>query len=742
LVEAQPGLAQGLGFNSERVLSLSQILTRAGDRDNNGNGLSTFDLYKGLYRKEFQFERRHKHNITNVTAEDPAFAPFCACAFGGFPRQNNLSYFRRAFKDAFDPSEVMLNGVALANLYAAGLTSALDLGHSNIEIRYNDHSDSTLFVLDAFEARDLIDFWNLRTIQQDVLAVPIQWLDELSTFCRSAVKRAYRPMPGSPNGVMLRAKVLFARSIPSADIEGLHRKYFSTEVPGANVRQDWYPTIWRPTPSGHVRSSRPTLTVTERTFDVQYSEEKPDVRFDSLHPEFAAQYGNDNRWANVIRLRDWGFENQIATTLPMEYRDPKFSPFRLGGDTFLPTTEGFVIFPQFRDIQHYWNLPDGGSAISAWLKARAIEARQSDAGRTTQQIIQALGGFGGVRSISSAGVVKLLNEMSRKPTTKCMQQQEFINRVNAAVRGDVWREGSAETLVKRNAVELGLELKCSKCSNWSWYSLKGLDYKVNCSLCLREFSFPVIDPSSSNAARWAYRLIGPFALPDFARGGYAASLAIRFFAEAIGHHDTKVTWSSGQELTFPSGKKVEADFILWYQRRQMLGTDHPTEVVFGEAKSFGRDGSQNPARAASKVTKEDVFKQDDVERLKSLAKAFPGAVLVFATMKEAEGLTKDEVARLRKLAEWGREYVRESRRTRAPVIVLTGTELFTGYSLSSAWKDKRGRHELLISPGYVRLEHLKTLADLTQQLYLKMSPYHAWAEAKWKARRARRSKST
>lgn len=740
LVEAEKGLSNGLGFNSKRVLQLSDVLMRDGDRDRKGNGLSTFDLYKELYLKEFQFERRHKHNITSVTAEEPAFDAFCACAFGSFPKQKNLSYFKRAFKDAFDPTEVTLNGVELAKLYRSGLTSALTLGHEKIKVNYNDHSEATLFVLNALEPRDLIDFWNLRTLQREIIPVPLQWLDDLSDFCRSVIKKAYRPMPGNPNGVMLRAKVMFSRSIPSSDIEGLYKKYFAVDVPGANVRQDWYPAIWRPTPSIQVRSSRPTLIAAEKTFDVQYSREKPDVLFDSIHPEFAEQYGNKNRWANVIKLRDWGFENQIATAIPTEYKDPKFSPFHLGRDTFVPTTEGFVMFPSFRDSKHYWKLPDGMSAIARWLKTFKIEVKLSDAGRATQQIIQTLEGFGGVRSIASAGVVKLFNEISRRPIVKSMKQQEFIKKVTLAVKDNMWLEGAAETLVKQNAVELGLELKCSKCSSWSWYALKDLDYKVNCSLCLREFGFPIIDPSGNDSSRWAYRLIGPFALPDYARGGYAASLAIRFFSEVLGHHDSNVTWSSGQELSFPSGKKVEADFILWYQRTQMFGTDHPTEIVFGEAKSFGRDGSMNPLNVARRATKEDVFKEDDVARMKHLAEEFPGAVLVFATMKDASDLTKVEVARLRKLAEWGREYVRESRRTRAPVILLTGTELFTGYSLGNTWEEKGGRHKELSSPGYVRLDHLKTLADLTQQLYCGMPPYHEWINAKWKAREVQRQK--
>ena len=171
-----------------------------------------------------------------------------------------------------------------------------------------------------------------------------------------------------------------------------------------------------------------------------------------------------------------------------------------------------------------------------------------------------------------------------------------------------------------------------------------------------------------------------------------------------------------------SGKKVEADFILWYQRKQVLEPDHPTEVVFGEAKSFGKD----------------VFKDDDVDRMKDLAEAFPGTVLVFATLKEAAQLSKNEILRIRKLAEWGRDYDRENRRTRAPVILVTGTELFTPDYLQESWKSKGGKRAALIEPGYVDISHLPTLADLTQQVYLDMPSYHEWSEAKWKKRAERR----
>lgn len=113
---------------------------------------------------------------------------------------------------------------------------------------------------------------------------------------------------------------------------------------------------------------------------------------------------------------------------------------------------------------------------------------------------------------------------------------------------------------------------------------------------------------------------------------------------------------------------------------------------------------------------------------------FPGAVLVFATMKEVGELSKSEIKLISKLAEWGREYDRDRLQIRAPVVLLTGTELFAAYSLEQTWKEKGGKHAQLSQPAMVRAENLRTLADMTQQLYLRMPSYSTWSEEKWKKR--------
>lgn len=719
LVEAERGIAAKIGFDKDRVIQLSEVLVDPADRLTRGYGLPVFDLYRELYKTEFQFLRRHKPGIVRVKAAEVSLRRFSACVFGEFPQTKALDYLEKAFKDAFDPEAVTLDPASLAKLYRSEGSSPLDIGRLKLEVHYNTHDDPTFFVLDAKEPRDLIDFWNLRATCQDVIAIPAQWLGELADYCKESVTRTHRPLPDNSHGVMISTRVMFSRSIPSAEIEGLFQKGFQTANPRAAAIQAWYPPIWRPSPEFMVRSTRPTVEAEENSLEVTYDPDRPEIRFSGLQPAFAHRFGGTHRWVNVVRMRDWSHANRIASVFPCDPKRASFPRLRLGIGRIVSTTEGLIAFADHKGIPESWTLMDGPTAISEWLKERNITTSFSTAGRATQQVIQTMGGFFGTGKLAHVGIVRLLDEMSRRPITRSVHVQEFKNKVDAAVGNDIWRSNTFETLVERKAVELGLELKCPKCDTWGWHPLSQLDYSVSCELCLRPFAFPVANPTASESARWAYGVVGPFALPDFARGGYSAALAIRFFSEVIGSSTSSaVTWSSGQKLRLPTGKETEADFILWYQRREVLRPDYPTEVVFGEAKSFGKEA----------------FEEKDVERLRLLADTFPGAILVFATMKEAADLSKREIKLIRQLAEWGREFDRERLGIRAPVVLLTGTELFTAHSLEATWRDKGGKHAHLVQHPSVRLDILQNMADLTQQLYLGMPPYHAWLETRRRKR--------
>lgn len=724
LVEGERGIASALGFDTDRVVQLDTMLRRAEVSAEHGRGLNVVDLYQQMYKEAFQFSRRHAAGIFAAHSPDARLSGLAACLFGKFPDDPTLSYVSKWFNYAFDPAMVDLDGPSLSNLYRNGGASALQLGHSKIDVQYNSFSEPTLYVLDGTKTQDLIDFWNYRTIHRELLAIPIQWLPELSEFCRSFILTNYRPLPGNSHGVMITPKVMFSRSISEGTLNEIHRDYIAVDIAGANLVQSWYPPFWRSPSDVAQRQTRSTLTAASKTTTVSVELDRPNIRFESLAPEFAERFGGSNpRWANVIQLVDDSYRDQIATTFPSEFKNPVSPRPRMGAHKVIPTTEGLVALGSFKGLDHFWSVSDGTAAIQSWLEGHGMRSQTSESGRVTQQLIQTLGGFGGVSSIASKGIVKLLDEMARRSATKSFHFMRFKERVNAVQDSD-WPLHTFETLIDRKAVELGMELKCTKCGSWGWHALSALGDAMTCDLCLRQFSFPSATPNDSKALHWAYRVIGPFALPEYARGGYAAALALRFFSKVIGSLSrASVTWSAGLELTLPSGQRLEADFTLWFQRQLSLGLNGSVDVVFGEAKSFGRSA----------------FGADDFDRMKELASSFPGSVLVFATMKEANELSDAERAGLTRLASWGREYDKERRQSRAPVIVLTGTELFSPFYLEGSWKKKGGLHEKLVEPAYVRVSNLRTLADLTQQVNLGMEPYHSWVERKWRLRAERKS---
>lgn len=478
------------------------------------------------------------------------------------------------------------------------------------------------------------------------------------------------------NGHMLNSTTIFSRSIPQKEAIEIYNNYIKIDKQGANNVQFWYPDIKVEQSDWVAGLKRPILKYDETKKEINLSnDENIEIHFEALSPDFAKKYDNKIRWANIINIEDWSFKNQIVTNFPTNYRNPIFPKFNFYRESLIPSTEGLTIFPEHINGSYRWRLENGTNTINQWLDKYGIKAIVSDAGKATQQIIDTIGGVTQIYSLTSRNIIEQLNKMANTPLTSSFQINKFENEINKNTSKNPYGHTRSEILVSQKIVELGLELKCSKCNSWNWYKLNNIDYNLTCNRCLKTFDFPITKPTKSDFSRWAYRVIGAFALPDYARGGYSASLAIHFFERNIGlSSDLNITWSGGQELTLKSGEKAEADFILWTQKKETLAFNKHTDIVFGEAKSFAKDA----------------FKDSDIQKMKLLAETFPKSIRVFATMKEFDKFSQDEIERIKELAKWGRGYDNKGKEIRAYVMVLTGLELFIDdYSgLSKIWEQK------------------------------------------------------
>ncbi|MGF1902316.1 hypothetical protein [Aliivibrio sifiae] len=654
---------------------------------------------------EFKYQLREPHNIALVTGKDNITNTLASCLFGSFPCEKHFSYYENTFKNVFGSKTINIDAANLEKIYSEEVIYPLKVANKFIDAVSANHQDPSLYIFDLTKSHDLIDFWNLRAVYDDkIIPIPKQWLAELSAFCKKFILHNYRPLPGNSFGVMIQPVAMFSRSIADDEIKLLFKQYIEVEKHEANLVQTYYPYLH--TASCGVADSRPKLTVEEKEVEYSFNEKDKLIKLNIITPCFYDKYDGSNKWANVIKLQNMLTDDSVNTVFPIDFRNPKFPKAYLGDTHILPTSEGLVFLSGTSTISEYFEVNSCSEAISLWFKSQGISTVQSDAGRSTQQIIDTLGGFFGVRVIANRKVIEVLNNMAMKPVSKTEKIVAFKNKLDKAVDGDRWRHSGFDKLVNNGAVELGAEIKCTECGHPSWFEIPKLDHKLKCDLCRRVFDFPKVDPKTH--LDWLYRVVGPFALPNYGKGGYSAALTIRFFANIVGEYSfSDISWSAGRELTYKDGKKIEADFILWLQQRSIIGNDSHERLVFGEAKSFAKEA----------------IKDADILAMKEFAKRHTGTILVFSVLKMS--LSRTEKSRLAKLALWGRGIDKKTKKEKARVIVLTGCELFSINlpDFIHSWKNGTDKQREISDIYKHDMKNVDILASITQQVYLGLPSY-------------------
>ncbi len=684
-------------------------------------GMDSFDIYEAVYDREFKFVSRDEHRVA-LFDEDPVASPFIEAAFGGFPMDGPLQALSRAYIEAFAPVKLVPNAENWIKVITEGFRLPLSFTMESLKRDHGGWTEPTLFVIDPANSFDLIDLWNIRQFHPQIFPVNLSWLLDAKEFLTEFVRRNYRPLPGNPNGVMTRTTIQFGRSIVSGDYEkAIERGKAILSETGIVKLADtpwsmklWYDRIWTADRDDFVhRPQRAEIAAATTDLELNIEDEAPGLncRFAALSPEFSDAHGAHGEacWVNVLKLRSYGTNDTLALTLPSSFSDESARRLRLSEPT-LVSREGFVLPQKYKHCREYFRLMTGRDAVIDWLKQRGIEAQPSDPGRIAEQVLSSLRGFWGTNLLATRDTIKLLDEMAKSVrkhadgkveefpdrSVEVKRWRDLVNRRSSARRGN--RGVTLDAFVEAHIFRLGLVLACTNCLKKNWFGIENLKEQLTCERCLRNYAFP---QGSLNFQQtpWQYRVVGPYSVPNFAEGAYSTVLALAVFARRLGGDHPKLTYATGLDFRIGECVPFEVDFTFWYQRGRMFGRDEEPALVFGEAKSFAVES----------------FKDDDVARMRKLADIFPGAFIVFATLKDE--LSATEKIAIGQFAIWGRERLPDGR-PRTPVIVLTATELYCGWYVKEAWKELGGQRAAFVTPRGTRLDNLWTLADLTQQSYL------------------------
>lgn len=690
-------------------------------------GLGIFELFNDIFDEHFKYKA--KYPIKVILPKIPnQLSLFWASLFGEIPSELNPILEKHYFKPLevevmdFQPNkliEIMSGNILfLRRIVQRGLTSFSQLGF---------RKDANVYFLDATKVEDIVDFWNLRAIGKKVIPVPKQLKEnpQLKEIVINFLKDHRRPRSHNSQ-VYDYASIIRARNCTVEEMQE-YAKTLKIDREAGDPSDDpffslqhWYPRVWDEW-ARDKDGAVPCDVYGEEDSSIEVSESRElKFRFKSLLPKFAQKHGyhGEPRCANEISFRFYGSEEYLAEVLP-----------KLSGKNFTRAISGLTSFREWRvgrnglvklvkdDFSETREIPKAENIIFAWLTDLGWKPKLSPPGLLAKQIYRKLEGHPILfRNEKVLGLLEHMNgglvNRDRSPTEKNKLSQErdlpvgeVKNRLEASSRkGDLYNY-----LLSKEIFKLGLRVRCPNCLRNSWFPLGEVGNAFTCPKCQDIFSAI----GNLDNATWSYKTTGPFSVANYADGAYAVLLTLEFF----GDHRTTMRTTRVMSFTAESaGKKsLEADFAMLWE--ESLYGEKKDGLMFGECKTYGK------------------FEKRDFERMRYLAEDFPGAVLVFSTLRKS--LTPKEIANITRIAKAGRKYWKAERPIN-PVLILTGTELLNYPGPPYCWEEP-------IKKKFDHIIGLLHLCDATQQIYLKLpswnTEWHEKSERKHQRRQAKLKKA-
>ena len=671
-------------------------------------GLGMYEAYWHLFAKEFQFRKRVDPRILMFEGGDRISKAFFEACYGIFPEDARLAHLSQSYRDALGAETVAPSIEIWQTIERHEAGYPLYYTTRGLEQRFHNHLDDTIFIFDPLNAADVIDFWNIRQFRANVLPVNVHWLEQSRDFIMEHIRGNYRPLPSNHNGVMIGTSILVGRSLSDEDINESLR-LTDEDLPDRPVRaQKSYPSIWRPQLDEHLGSDlvAPPLIAKAQEVQVVPQDDGQTIPVPRLNPEFIEYSRSNFGWVNVISPRFYGSNTRFAEALPSAaYIDSNAYPPRAHHEQHV-TREGYLVFEHFVKDGASFNVPTMQEAVIAWLKAHDIEAVPSDAGRVADQLITSAGSLWMTALFIHEEAIRLFDNMARSRAVRIDgTSEEFPGRTATISQVDAMlskvrrkfenSEFAVDSFIKTGVLQLGIAVRCAHCTKENWYSLDDVASEINCERCLKRFPFPQAEFPKRDM--WKYRVVGPFATPHFAQGGYSVAHTLRTIERVVSSL-SQFTYTTALELKHKGGL-CETDFFAWSAPHASDRSSSDPIHLVGECKSFGAD----------------LFKSQDIARLKTLGELFPGAYLVASMLKKEP--SPAEKKRLKALAEWGWKRGRTIGRANR-LIVLTGVELLsTEHSLIKSW-ELAGGACAAAATKHRHILNFSTLAQATQEAHL------------------------
>ncbi|MDB5992823.1 MAG: hypothetical protein JWQ10_4226 [Herbaspirillum sp.] len=668
-------------------------------------GIGVLDILSAVFEECFKYKARYP--LKAIIPEIPKqFGLFWASVFGEYP-----SHISEAIDLHFaEPLEIERPKVtpeAFLDLTGEMVLFPRRATMWDLEPheRHRFGHGACIYFMDAGEIEDIVDYWNLRATGRNVQPLPKQFLQQES-FKKAICEFLLRERHVRPNNLNIYNDAPFIRSRHSTMEEiSAFTKTLNIDETISNENdahhfsiQHWYPRIWDQWARGKDGGVVDQYGTDEDSIDIA-SEAELDMRIKPLTPKFRKEswFRSDGLCANEFDFRMYGANEHLAEVYPKAHGENLLNAisgitgargeWRIGRNGLVKIVQSLTREPR--------KVPSSEEVFFAWLADHGWKAELSPPGILAKQIYKKLGG--NPLLIANKPVLGLIEHMNGGSVNKNgtpMRDNRIggerelpVGTVKSLLSDSKKSSSRYDYFIERGVFKLGWKTKCPNCQRSTWFALPTLRESMECPKCLTSFTAAGNIEQTGNG--WYYRTTGPFSVPNYADGAFAVLLTL----DAIGDRMfsfLRTTSVPSFVATSPEKPNLEADLAMFW--KDSLHGEDAEGLLFGECKTYG------------------LFEVKDFKRMQYLANSFPGAVLVFSTLRES--LTKREISALTRLTKAGRKYWK-SERPINPVLILTSNELLTTKRPPYCWDES-------LQKRFSHVHDLLSLCDATQKIYLRL----------------------
>lgn len=675
-------------------------------------GISLFEVLDYVKEQEFKYQRIDPPEISDVQFGN-RYQLFFGSIFGYYPPKTRRVFLGRY--ESFGIKKKIANISNYLGVYREVHNSIQDLCNYYFTLYGQNGSNSNVvFLMDATEWQDIVDYINIRATGLNVLPVALQTCasTEIVDLASKFVEKNYRKY--NDNGVYYSTTILKSSNCTDEQHKAFHDSLNVQRGQDEHKMslQTWIPRIWDSWARNKDGIHDFWLEHKSESFEFANIS---DFRLKVLLPDFIKEKRFDHkpRFANVIEIRTYGSEDYPANIFPTNIERPDRILSLVGAFDWRFSQRGIVYLPNSSRDNIRFHIPKAQDVYDAWQKSVGIKAHTSQPGKLAQHIVKKLGGPNSLDVFASEELIKLLQKLTNaKGETLSINYDEFRGASRRIANQTKWGgdgKDVLERLLHDGVFELGADIECANCGRTTWYKLAEVKERLTCPTCLDEIA--VGETSPRDQIKWSYRPAGLFRIPDLAQGSYVVVLTLRFFEDI---QDMTIT----PRYSFESDDgQYEADLGVlakasWFDGGQIIH-------LVGECKGFGR-------REIAQ------FSNKEINKMKHLGNKKDNSIIVFSTLRRS--LTNTDKSRLKGLLYQLRE-ARYKKEGKVELLILTGNELFAKHSLSETWEELGEPHKKFAKKA--NYLSLFDLCDTTQRLYLDAEGWGEWWDAKRKASEAK-----